>query len=187
MNTSKFLANIKGKKKISPEIRLYLIDKDEHYFINDGVLKKGFNSNLSIVKNRDSVLSAFSKMAFLFDEIIRLRIIEYSNNSDSKELLYLLNLVPINRKIRAFLDWKVFGPEFTRDMSRLFEVRNDTVHCISLNEVCYNPKNIVSLSSTLGFKKFAMDLQKAWKTLLKTYTQQQEKINWEKLAKKITS
>jgi len=93
-------------------------------------------------------LSAFSKMAFLFDEIIRLRIVQHSNESHSAELLYLLNLVPINRKIRTFLDWKVFDPEFTRDMSRLFEVRNDTVHCISLNEVNYNPKSKISLSST---------------------------------------
>ena len=161
---SNFLVKIKGKKKLSPKIRLYLINKDVHYFINDGVLKNGFNSKLSILKNRDSVLSAFSKMAFLFDEIIRLRIVGYSNNNDSTELLYLLNLVPINRKIRTFLDWNVFGPEFTRDMSRLFEVRNYTVHCISLDEVSYNPKNKISLSSTSGFKKFTTDFQKAWKT-----------------------
>ena len=146
MSVSKFLSEIKSQKQISPKIRLYLIDKDKHYFLNDGILKNGFNSKLTISKNRDSVLSAFSKMAFLFDEIIRLRIVQSSNESDSAELLYLLNLVPINRKIRTFLDWKVFGPEFTRDMSRLFEVRNDTVHCISINEINYNPKNKVSLS-----------------------------------------
>lgn len=185
MNTSKFLANIKGKKKLSPDIRLYLIDKNTHYFINDGVLKKGFSPKVSVVKNRDSVLSAFSKMTFLFDEIIRLRIVQYSNKSNSNELLYLLNLVPINRKIRAFLDWNVFGPEFTRDMSRLFEVRNDTVHCVSLTEVNYNPKNKVSLSSAAGFKKFSIDFQKAWKTLLKIYVVEQEKIDPEKLFKSL--
>ncbi len=95
----------------------------------------------------------------------------------------MLNLVPINRKIRTFLDWRVFGPEFTRDMSRLFEVRNDTMHCISLNEVIYNPKNKISLSSVFGFKKFSTDFQKAWKTLLKIYVVEQEKIDWKKLSK----
>ena len=174
---------MKNKKKTSSKIRLYLIDKDKHYFINDGIVKNGFNSKLTISKNRDSVLSAFSKMAFLFDEIIRLRIVQFSNDTDSTELLYLLNLVPINRKIRTFLDWKVFGPEFTRDMSRLFEVRNDTVHCISLNEIVYNPKNKISLSSVSGFKKFTVDFQKAWRTLLKIYVTEQEKIDWEKLSK----
>jgi len=183
MSISNFLAGIKGKKKFSKNIRLYLIDKDNHYFINNGILKKGFNSKLSITKNRDSVLSAFSQMAFLFDEIIRLRIVQYSNNSDSAELLYLLNLVPVNRKIRTFLDWKVFGTEFTRDMSRLFEVRNDTMHCISLNEVNYNPKNKLSLSGDSGFKKFSKDFQKTWKSLLKIYITEQEKIDWEKLSK----
>ena len=182
MSVSLFVKNLKKKKKLSSKIRLYLIDKEKHYFINDGSLKNGFNSKLSLSKNRDSVLSAFSKMAFLFDEIIRLRIVGSSNNSDSKELLYLLNLVPINRKIRTFLDWKVFGPEFTRDMSRLFEVRNDTVHCISLNEVSYNPKNKITLSSVSGFKKFSSDFRKAWKTLLKIYVNEQQKIDFKKLS-----
>ncbi len=184
MNVTTFLSNIKGKKP-SSKIRLYLIDKDKHYFVNEGLIKKGFDSKLTVSKNRDSVLSAFSKMAFLFDEIIRLRIVKYSNHDDSKELLYLLNLVPINRKIRTFLDWKVFDPEFTRDMSRLFEVRNDTVHCVSLDEVFYNPKNTLSLSSISGFKKFTTDLQNAWKTLLKIYIIQQGAINWERLEKEI--
>lgn len=182
MSVSKLISEVKKSKKTSSKIRLYLIDKDRHYFLNDGVLKNGFNSKLTIVKNRDSVLSAFSKMAFLFDEIIRLRIVQSSNNSDSVELLYLLNLVPINRKIRTFLDWKVFSPEFTRDMSRLFEVRNDTVHCISINDVIYNPKMKISLSSISGFKKFSTDFQKAWKTLLKIYVQEQQKIDLQKIS-----
>jgi len=182
MNVSNFLEIIKKQKKISQKIRLYIIDNNKHYFLNDGILKNGFDSKLTVTKNRDSVLSAFSKMAFLFDEIIRLRIVMYSNQNDSKELLYLLNLVPINRKIRTFLDWNVFGPEYTRDMSRLFEVRNDTVHCISLDEVKYNPKNSISLSSVNGFNKFKTDLDKAWENLLKIYVVEQEKIDWTALS-----
>ena len=182
MNVSNFLEIIRKQKKISQKIRLYVIDNNKHYFLNDGILKNGFDSKLTVTKNRDSVLSAFSKMAFLFDEIIRLRIVMYSNQNDSKELLYLLNLVPINRKIRTFLDWNVFGPEYTRDMSRLFEVRNDTVHCISLDEVKYNPKNSISLSSVNGFNKFKTDLDKAWENLLKIYVVEQEKIDWTALS-----
>ena len=184
MNVSNFLKSIKKQKK-PQKVRLYIIDKNKHYFLNDGILKNGFDSKLTVTKNRDSVLSAFSKMAFLFDEIIRLRIVEYSNQNDSKELLYLLNLVPINRKIRTFLDWGVFGPEYTRDMSRLFEVRNDIVHCVSIDEVKYNPKNSISLSSVTGFKKFKTDLDKAWENLLKIYVVEQEKINWVILSKEL--
>ena len=185
MNVSAFLETIKTQKKISHKARLYIIDKNNHYFLNDGILKNGFDSKLIVAKNRDSILSAFSKMAFLFDEIIRLRIVTYSNQNDSKELLYLLNLIPINRKIRTFLDWTVFGPEYTRDMSRLFEVRNDTVHCVSIDEVKYNPKNSLSLSSVHGFKKFKTDLDKAWETLLKIYVIEQEKINWDTLLEEL--
>lgn len=185
MDIAKLIKTIQSKKRISQKVRLYLIDKNQHYFIADGVIKKGFDSKLVISKNRDSVLSAFSKMAFLFDEIIRLRIVQFSNAKNSSELLYLLNLVPVNRKIRTFLDWKVFSPEFTRDMSRLFEVRNDTIHCISLDEVTYNPLELVSLSQDKGFKKFSNDFQKAWKTLLEIYIQQQENIDWEKFQKEL--
>jgi len=187
MNVSDFVVIIKKQKKISPKTRLYIIDKNKHYFLNDGIFKNGFDSKLTIIKNRDSVLSVFSKMAFLFDEIIRLRIITHSNQNDSKELLYLLNLIPINRKIRTFLDWGVFGPEYTRDMSRLFEVRNDTVHSVSLDEVTYNPKNSISLSSVGGFKKFKIDMGKAWENLLKIYVAEQEKINWNRLLEEIKS
>jgi hypothetical protein len=185
MNVSDFLEIIKKQKKISHNARLYIVDKNKHYFLNDGILKNGFDSKLIVTKNRDSVLSAFSKMAFLFDEIIRLRIVTYSNQNDSKELLYLLNLIPINRKIRTFLDWTVFGPEYTRDMSRLFEVRNDAVHCVSIDEVKYNPKNSISLSSVHGFKKFKTDLDKAWEYLLKIYVIEQEKINWDALLEEL--
>jgi len=185
MNVSDFLEIIKKQKIFSHKSRLYIIDKNRHYFLNDGILKNGFDSKLIVTKNRNSVLSAFSKMAFLFDEIIRLRIVSYSNQNDGKELLYLLNLIPINRKIRTFLDWTVFGPEYTRDMSRLFEVRNDIVHCVSLDEVKYNPKNPISLSSVNGFKKFKTDLNRAWETLLKIYVVEQEKINWDALLEEL--
>lgn len=185
MDASNFLQIVKKQKKISQKVRLYIIDKNRHYFLNDGVLKNGFDSKLDVTKNRDSVLSAFSKMAFLFDEIIRLRIVTHSNQTNSKELLYLLNLVPINRKIRTFLDWNVFGPEYTRDMSRLFEVRNDTVHCVSLDEVKYNPKNSFLLSDVNGFKKFKTDLYKAWNDLLKIYVTEQAKIDLDALSKEL--
>ena len=185
MMVSNFLQEIKKHKKISNQVRLYVIVKNKHYFLNDGVLKNGFDSKLTITRNRDSVLSAFSKMAFLFDEIIRLRIVSHSNHTDSKELLYVLNLVPVNRKIRAFLDWGVFSPEYTRNMSKLFEVRNDTIHCVSLDEVRYNPKTPISLSSMNGFKKFKTDMCKAWDNLLKIYLNHQEKIDWIVLSKEV--
>jgi len=187
MNNYDFLKLIKKQKKLSSDIRLYFIIDNKHYFLNQGILKKGFESELTISKNRESLILVFSKMSFLFDEIIRLRIIGYLNRKKSTELLYLLNLIPINRKIRTFLDWKIFEPNYTREMSRLFEVRNDTIHCVSLNEVKYNPKNIVSLSSELGFKKFRIDLKNAWKKLLVVYATEQEKIDWSKLLNDVKS
>ena len=185
MSVSKFLKYVQSQKKIPPKIRLYLIDKDKHYFLNGGILNEGFPSTLTVLQNRDSVLSAFSKMAFLFDEIIRLRVIDYKHNQNSVELLYLLHLIPVNRKIRTFLDWKVFLPDFTQQMSRLFQVRNDVIHCISLNEVNYNPKKSYSLGKKDGFQLFKKDMINAWKKLVQIYLLEQDKIDWNKMEKEI--
>lgn len=184
MNSSEFIKSIQKEKKIPKHIRLYLVMKT-HFFINDGLLKKGFESKLLIENNRDSVLSAFSKMAFIFDEIMRLRIVGYSHNQNSVELMYLLHLIPVNRKIRTFLDWKLFSPEFARDMSRLFLVRSATVHCVSLDEVHYNPDKKFSLSEKRGFNLFKKDMAKAWSNLLHIYSLEQDQISWDLLAKEI--
>lgn len=184
MNVSQFIKLVQNQKKIPKHIRLYLVSKN-HLFINDGIVKDGFDSKLTIEKNRDSVLSAFSKMAFIFDEIMRLRIVGYTHNQNSVELMYLLHLIPVNRKIRTFLDWNLFSPEFARDMSRLFLVRSHTVHCISLNEVQYNPDKKVTLSETKGFNLFKKDMVKAWKHLLNVYALEQEQISWDILYKEI--
>jgi len=165
-----------NNKKISPSIRAYIIYKNKHYFVYNGKLEDGFDSRQKIEKNRDSVLSIFSKMSFLFDEIIRLRIVGFQNDESGSELLYLLNLVPMNRKIRTLYDWKVFDPKFTQILSRLFDARNSILHCISLDDVRYVPDGDILLSTNSGFKQFSKNLEKAWKDLIETYKIQQNKI-----------
>ncbi|MBT6083929.1 MAG: hypothetical protein HOG57_05255, partial [Nitrosopumilus sp.] len=91
------ISDLINKEKIPTSIRAYIIYKNKHYFVCDGKLENGFDSKQKIEKTRDSVLSKFSKMSFLFDEIIRLRITGFQNDGSSSELLYLLNLVPMNR------------------------------------------------------------------------------------------
>lgn len=184
MNASGFLKLAQKQKKIPKHIRIYLVSKN-HFFINEGIIKDGFEPKLVVENNRDSVLSAFSKMAFIFDEIIRLRIVGYNHNQNSVELMYLLHLIPVNRKIRTFLDWKLFSPEFARDMSRLFLVRSSTVHCVSLDEVHYNPEKKFTLSESKGFNLFKKDILKAWKQLLKIYTLEQDQISWDIISKEI--
>ena len=76
----------------------------------------------------------------------------------------------------------MFGPEYTRNMSRLFEVRNAVIHCISLDEVNYFPKNKISLSDVSSFNKFVDDFQDAWKKLLEIYVKEQKELDWKKLS-----
>ena len=68
-------------------------------------------------------------------------------------------------------------------MSRLFEVRNDVTHCVSINEVNYVPKNSMSLSSASGFARFSNDMEKSWYLLLKIYSSEQEKLDFQKILK----
>jgi hypothetical protein len=183
MTLSDFIKLAQTEKKFSKNIRLYVVSKN-HYFINDGILKNGFDSKLVIDSNRDSVLSAFSKMGFIFDEIIRLRVVGFLHKQNGVNLLYLLHLIPVNRKIRTFLDWKLFSPEFARDMSRLFLVRNAATQCVSLNEIEYIPDKKILLAETKGFNLFKKDMSKAWQNLLNIYAVEQEKINWDELLEK---
>jgi len=184
MNSTDFIKFLKNHEKLSTNIRLYIVSQ-KHYFLNDGCLKDGFPSKLSFQNDRESVLSAFSKMAFIFDEIIRLRIVGYFHNQNGIELMYLLNLIPLNRKIRIFLDWKIFSPEFAREMSRLFLVRSSTIQSVSLTEVIYMPDKKIKLSSKKGFELFKKDMTKAWKNLLKVYVLEQDQIPWDLLSKEI--
>ena len=170
------ISDLINKEKIPTSIRAYIIYKNKHYFVCDGKLENGFDSKQKIEKTRDSVLSKFSKMSFLFDEIIRLRITGFQNDGSSSELLYLLNLVPMNRKIRTLYDWKVFDPKFTQILSRLFDARNSILHCISLDDVRYVPDGDILLSTNSGFKQFSKNLEKAWKDLIEIYKIQQNKI-----------
>ena len=179
MKDSKFIQLIK-KQDFSDNIRFYFIYKNKHYFINNGSLASGFSSKLTITKNRNNILSAFSKMGFIFDELIRMRVIGYSDEKNSDELLYVLNLIPLNRKIRAFLDWKVFSPEYTRDMSKLFEVRNALNHAVSVKDVKYSPNKEVLLYSQKGFNRLKIDFEKSWKKLLDIYSKEQ-KSNYSQL------
>ncbi|MGY5141883.1 MAG: hypothetical protein ACW9WZ_02440 [Nitrosopumilus sp.] len=172
MNASKLL---KITKKQELKLRLYVINNNTHYFLNRGKLERGFSNSLTVTYSRNNIFSAFSKMAFLFDELIRLRIVGMSNKSDSDELLYILNLIPVNRKIRTFLDWKVFSPEFTKKMSRLFEVRNDLMHNITISDVSYKLEQNLSLSNKKNFQKFSSDMKSGWDELLKIYITVQDK------------
>ena len=169
-----------NEKNVSSSIRAYIIHKNKHHFVCDGKLEAGFESKQKIEKNRDSVLSLFSKMSFLFDEIIRLRIVGLQNDESGSELLYLLNLIPINRKIRTLYDWKVFDPKFTQILSRLFDARNSITHCVSLDDAKYVPDNNISLSTNSGFRQFSKNLEKAWKDLVEIYKIQQNMVEYSK-------
>ena len=107
------------------------------------------------------------------------------SDEKSRRLLYILSIVPMNRKIRLFLDWKVFDEEFTRHLSRLFEVKNSVAHAVSLDEVEYRQKKTLFLSNRKDLKQFKDDLQSAWDTLLKVYMNELEKIDWITLIQKI--
>lgn len=185
---SEFDKLIKSKKVIPKQIRLYYILKNNHYLVRNGEIKKGFSSpNISKKSdvNRDLLLSIYSKMEFIFDELIRISVLDYADNEQSERLYYILSLVPVNRKIRLFLDWKIFGPETARKFSRLFEVRNSLVHSIEPSETKYRLKTNLSLKDKSAKKRYQKDLQSGWNTLCKIYQACQNQINWRILIKEI--
>ncbi len=165
-------------KKIPKNFRLYLMLKNGHTFINNGLIEPGFSQpEFASLGSRDEILAVFSKMGFIFDEMIRFLIVGHNHDEKSKRLLYVLNLIPLNRKIRLFLDWKIFDEEFTREMSRLFEVRNGLVHSVGIG-VAYRKDKTMTLSNKEDIERFREDLEKAWKKLSRIYTDQLYKTGW---------
>lgn len=167
---------LKSGKKIPKNFRFYYILNGKHFFVNDGVIKAGFE-NIHIHENmdRDHLLSIYGKMEFIFDELIRLLLMNVVHDEKSHKLLYILSIVPLNRKIRLFLDWNVFGKEFTQKLSRLFEVKNDLIHCIDINEIKYRKTKSLSLARKNDLIEFKNDLQSSWEELLTVYIKQIQK------------
>jgi hypothetical protein len=182
MDDFEYLTSLAKKQKLPKDFRLYLILKDSHVLISNGSVESGLMlpKFKSLKNNRDEVLSVFSKMGFIFDELIRFLIVGHIHGQQSKKLLYVLNLIPLNRKIRLFLDWKIFDEIFTRNMSRLFEVRNGLMHSVNL-DVEYRKDKTVILSNKNGWKQFRTDLENAWNELSKIYVEQISQTNWKKI------
>ena len=181
MGIAEFEKYLKNKKTIAKKIRLYYVIQQRHYYLNNGKIEQGFQ-NVNIQDqfpiDRDSLLSVYSRMEFIFDELIRISLIGLFHEEKSKRLLYILSIVPVNRKIRLFLDWKIFDEEFTRMLSRLFEVKNGLLHCVTINEVEYRKKKTLFLSNDNDLNEFLNDLQSAWNSLFKVYKNELKKFNW---------
>ena len=163
---------VKNKRKFPKSLKIYFVSQDGHFLISNGEIQKGFPNDI-IPKtgktDRNSLISAYDKMGFFFDEMIRISLTGFNDDKKCQELYYILNLVPMNRKIRLFLDWKVFDPEFTRFLSRLFEVKNEIIHNVNLNEVKYRKKKTLNLSEKKDLQIYKKDLETAWKKILKIY------------------
>lgn len=178
---------LKNEKGFPKEFRFYYLLDDKHYYISNGELQNGFEKlNITNIElGRDELLSIYSKMEFIFDELIRLLIIGFRHDEKSKKLLYILSIVPVNRKIRLFLDWKIFGKEFTQKLSRLFEVKNDALHCVLLSEITYRKSKLLSLAKKKDLNEFKEDLEKAYDELIMIYKNQLKDIAIDKMSKEI--
>lgn len=176
----------KSKKKIPKNLRLYYeLDNKHHYLIN-GKIRDGFSFDIKEGRiDRDFLLSIYGKMEFIFNELIRITIVGFSHDDKSKKLLYILSIVPTNRKIRLFLDWGVFGKEFTQSMSRLFEVRNDIIHSAYVDEITYRKSRVLHLSKKEDLKEFLSDLEQSWNDLVKIYSRQLQKTDWSEIIKEL--
>ena len=64
----------------------------------ENIQKKSIGEQIHKKSNASEALAKF-----IFDELIRLLIIGFRHDEKSKKLLYILSIVPVNRKIRLFL------------------------------------------------------------------------------------
>lgn len=173
---------LKNKKGFPKEFRLYYILNGIHFYANNGKVQDGF-VGINVIGDsiqRDQILSIYDKMEFFFDELIRLMLVGFNDDEKSRKLLYILSIVPVNRKIRLFLDWKIFGKEFTQKLSRLFEVKNDTIHCVRIEEITYRTNKPLKFSKKGNQEQFKNDLKSSFDELLTIYDKQIKKLPMKK-------
>src|SRR5689334_21982695 len=94
------------KLKSPKNIRLYLTDGQDSFYLNNGEIKKEYHELdfRSMINERGNILEMFSKVEFLMAEIMRLKILGYEVEK-SEMMADLISSVPVNRKISFLKKW----------------------------------------------------------------------------------
>ena len=172
--------------KIPNDLRLYLVTEDgREYYVKDGRFRQEYVNDFQwLTSNRGNVLEAFARFEFLIGEIIRFKIIGFETEKNDM-IIDLISAVNLNRQISLLLDWKIIDSDLKKKFNSLLEVRNGLAHKFFKEEINYKNKELMEFGENKPFDDFKKDMNETWKKLIKIYVNEQEKIDFKKLANRL--
>jgi len=152
---------------------LFLVGNSAKYITQHSAMT-AFEDNISeyLPKNRDKIISVFSRIEFLVDELIKIHIIGI-NHPHEPEFYSIYDRMGISRKIRLLNEWGVIDGNVRSVLQDLISVRNSIAHDVSLHEATYHNEHIFTARDHTEFDNFRADLQNAWKLLREIYREKQ--------------
>ena len=164
------------KVKIPKNLKLLLFSETHMVRIYKNSIELSLqNKEYNLIRQmrfeRGSILEVFSKLEFIVNELIQLRLIGY-NLKQGLMLFDLLKVINFRSKIMILKKWKVISGNLKNKMWKAYDVRNAFAHLWSKNEVMYKKDFLKN-----NFEDFKNDMEEIWDELLKAYKIQQEKID----------
>jgi len=174
-------------KNIPHDLKLLLITDTQILVVYEGRVITIILSNQkdSIYKSlkfsRDAILSFFSKIEFLINELIRLKLSTYEGPEGSM-LDDLLTRINLKLKLDLLKRWDIIKGNYKRKLDKLIQVRNSFAHVWDEKVIKY--KNQLLRNNFISFKEDAVE---TWSQLVEVYKSEQRKINIDKIIKRLNS
>lgn len=158
-------------------LRLFVVRHKGYIFFHSGGLKSGFTAEeygdvAHLNNKRGDILSMFSKLEFIINELLRLKILGFEY--DKYEMfLQLISKIDLFVRIKYLRDWGVIDNAIFGLGHGLKEVRNAFAHEWEESNISYKKKMLMFD----GFEEFRKDMLIFWKEIEDEYAKEQMNID----------
>lgn len=136
--------------------------------------------------DRGSILDIFSKIEFLVNEIIILKVLGFKLEGEvyDKSLMLddVLDNIDLSSRVKILNKWQLINNNLKELLMQTRKIRNGFAHVWDIDDIDYHKKKIKE-----NFPKFKEDISNICSKLLDIYKSLQDKIDFETLINRIKS
>lgn len=174
--TEKELHEAFSRVKIPERIRLFMITDKMYVRIYKGKATwKLQEEEFGIVKKlgceRGEILDLFSKMEFLVNELIQLRVLG-PNSENAEKMDDILSGLDLFGRVKLLKRWGMLDNKHAEMLNQARQARNGFAHAWGTEEVLYKEKPIEKT-----FPQFKKDMEEIWEALVAAYSLEQKKYD----------
>lgn len=173
------------EKKKTLRYRLHYISGNQFWHFDKTIKKYGYSAGeFDFIRrmhlDRGEILEAFSKIEFLTNEIIRLKLLGYE--SDQLDFLdELLEKVDFSRKYNLLTEHEIIDKSLRDALARVKKVRDKFAHVWITNSIPYRDGKTLEQE----FDSFKQDLEALWSATIDAYKIEQSKIDLSNILQEI--